>query len=68
MRSYSLSSIGQVEMALRYNATVDNMKTIGDTLGFHKSSVSRSIGDVSQALVDISPSSSNGHPVTKRLI
>ena len=55
MRSYSLSSISQVEMALRYYATGDNMKTIGDTLGFHKSSVSRSIRDVSQALVDISP-------------
>ena len=55
MRSYSLSSISQVEMALRYYATEDNMKTNGDTLGFHKSSVSRSIRDVSQALVDISP-------------
>nr|XP_022331898.1 putative nuclease HARBI1 [Crassostrea virginica] len=55
MRSYSLSSISQVEMALRYYVTGDNMKTIGDTLGFHKSSVSRSIRDVSQALVDISP-------------
>ncbi|XP_061186931.1 putative nuclease HARBI1 [Saccostrea echinata] len=30
------------------------MKTIGDTLGFHKSSVSRSVRDVSQALVNIS--------------
>ncbi|XP_062609331.1 putative nuclease HARBI1 [Saccostrea cucullata] len=30
------------------------METIGDTLGFHKSSVSRSVRDVSQALVNIS--------------
>ena len=55
MKSYSLSSISQVEMALQYNATGYNMKTVGDTLGFHKSSVSRSIRDVSQALVDIFP-------------
>ncbi|XP_056003022.1 putative nuclease HARBI1 [Ostrea edulis] len=53
LRSYSLSALSQVEMALRYYATGNNMKTIGDTLGFHKSSVSRSIQDVSQALTDL---------------
>ncbi|XP_055997802.1 putative nuclease HARBI1 [Ostrea edulis] len=53
LRSYSLSALSQVAMALRYYATGDNMKTIGDTLGFHKSSVSRSIHDVSQALTDL---------------
>ncbi|XP_052701843.1 putative nuclease HARBI1 [Crassostrea angulata] len=55
MRSHSLSAINQVEIALRYFATGDNMKTVGDTLGFHKSSVSRSVRDVSQALTDVSP-------------
>nr|XP_034305633.1 putative nuclease HARBI1 [Crassostrea gigas] len=30
------------------------MKTVGDTLGFRKSSVSRSVRDVSQALTDVS--------------
>ncbi|XP_061185223.1 putative nuclease HARBI1 [Saccostrea echinata] len=53
MRSQSLVAIRQVEMALRYYATGDNMKTIGDTMGFHVSSVCRSVRDVSQALVDI---------------
>lgn len=54
LRSHSLSAINQVEIALRYFATGDNMKTVGDTLGFHKSSVSRSVRDVSQALTDFS--------------
>jgi hypothetical protein len=42
-------------MALRYFATGDNMRTIGDTMGFHKWSVSRSVRDVSEALTNVSP-------------
>lgn len=57
LRSHSLSAINQDEIALRYFATGDNMKTVGETLGFHKSNVSRSsrsVLDVSQALTDVS--------------
>lgn len=54
LRSHSLTAINQVEIALRYFATGDNRKTVGDTLGFHKSSVSRSVCDVSHAHTDVS--------------
>nr|XP_034316399.1 putative nuclease HARBI1 [Crassostrea gigas] len=54
LRNHYLPAINQVEIALRYFATGDNMKTVGETLGFHKSSVSRSVRDVSQALTDVS--------------
>ncbi|KAK3095416.1 hypothetical protein FSP39_014413 [Pinctada imbricata] len=53
LRSHSLSSRSQVEMPLRFYATGDKMRTIGDTLGYHVSSVSRSVRDVSDALTEV---------------
>ncbi|XP_061170762.1 putative nuclease HARBI1 [Saccostrea echinata] len=55
LRSYAMTAHEQVLMALRYYATGDKMTTIGDTMGFHVSSVSRSVRDVSAALCDIAP-------------
>jgi hypothetical protein len=55
VRLHSLSALSQVEMTLRYYVTRDKMRTISDTMGFHKSSVSRSVRVVLEALTNVSP-------------
>ena len=52
-RSYAIPAETQVLLALRYFATGSPMKVIGDTLGYHISSVSRAVRDVSGALCGV---------------
>ncbi|XP_060597844.1 putative nuclease HARBI1 [Ruditapes philippinarum] len=52
-RSHALSVKEKVLIALRYYATGSFMQTVGDTLGRDKSTVSRIIASVTNALCDI---------------
>ena len=55
LRSHAIPAQDQVQLALLYFATGDKQRTIGDTLGYHKSTVSKSIHGVSAALCKIAP-------------
>jgi len=53
LRSHAIPADIQVKLALRYLASGSPMRVIGDTMGYHISSVSRAVRDVSSALCDI---------------
>ena len=53
LRSHAIPVDIQVKLALRYLASGSPMRVIGDTMGYHISSVSRAVIDVSNALCDI---------------
>jgi hypothetical protein len=53
LRSHAIPVDIQVKLALRYLASGSPMRVIGDTMGYHISSVSRAVRDVSNALFDI---------------
>ncbi|CAC5394568.1 HARBI1 [Mytilus coruscus] len=54
LRSHAIPAFTQVQLALRYFASDSPMRVIGDTMGYHNSSVSRAVRDVSNALCNIS--------------
>ncbi|XP_052085077.1 putative nuclease HARBI1 [Mytilus californianus] len=54
LRSHAIPAFTQVQLALRYFASGSPMRVIGDTMGYHISSVSRAVRDVSSALCNIS--------------
>ena len=53
LRSHAIPVDIQVKLALGYLASGSLMRVIGDTIGYHISSVSRVVRDVSTALCDI---------------
>jgi hypothetical protein len=52
-RSHAIPADIQVKLALKYIASRIPMRVIGDTMGYHISSVSRAVRDVSNALCGI---------------
>jgi hypothetical protein len=50
LRSHAIPVDIQVKLALRYLASGSPMRVIGDAMGYHISSVSRAVRDVSNAL------------------
>jgi hypothetical protein len=53
LRSHAISVDIQIKLALRYLASGNPIRVIGDTIRYHISSVSRAVRDVSKALCDI---------------
>ena len=51
--SHAISVDIQIKLALRYLASGNPMRVIGDTMGYHISNVSRAVRDVYNALCDI---------------
>ena len=54
-RNHALHPLHQVLIALRFYATRSFLQVIGDTFGIDKSTVSRVINDVTQALISKQP-------------
>ncbi|CAG2247854.1 unnamed protein product [Mytilus edulis] len=53
LRSHAIPAFTQVQLALRYFVSGSPMRVIGDTMGYHISSVSRAVRDVSSALCNV---------------
>jgi hypothetical protein len=53
LRYHAISVDIQIKLALRYLASGNPMRVIGDAMGYHISSVSRAVRDVSNVLCDI---------------